>query len=64
MKLVRIYFIGVNQGLYKPWKEGRILLRVVFHCLRFKVLEMPHLHGEASQRSGRGEEALGRKFCA
>jgi hypothetical protein len=44
-----VHFIGGEQGLYKPRKVGGVLLRVKFHWLKFKVLGIPHLHGEAFQ---------------
>ena len=44
-----VLFIRGEQGLYKPRKVGGVLLRVKFHWLKFKVLGIPHLHGEAFQ---------------
>ena len=50
--LVFIQFIHGGQGLYMNLGEWELVFRVnVNHWLEFKVLGMPHLHGEAFQES-------------
>lgn len=39
-----VLFIGVNRGYINLGKWEGVLLKVDFHRLRLKVLEIPHLH--------------------
>jgi len=58
-QLVHIHFIGGEQGLYMNPGEYKGVFRVnVNDWLEFKVLGMPHLHGEVFQESlgGRGAQ--------
>ena len=41
--------LGVNEYFEKLEKWEEVLLRETFHWLRFKVLRILHLHGEAFQ---------------
>ena len=44
--------LGESKAIYmNPGEWGEVLLRVQFQWLRFKVLPIPHLHGEAFQKN-------------
>lgn len=60
-QLVHIHFIGVNKGYNMNPGEYKGVFRVnVNDWLEFKVLGMPHLHGEVFQESlGVGGAQLG-----
>jgi hypothetical protein len=44
-----VLFIREEQGVYKPWRVGRVLFRVKFHRLKLKDLRILLSHREAFQ---------------